>query len=182
MQIRFWAIVAGVLAVIAAIVGAVYLVRSPASTGTLVVEVHDAPCNDCSHVWVSFQSVAVHASNSSGGGWVTINVTGSSVDLMALNGTALAKVIGVASLTAGHYEQVRLAVTNVTVALSNGTRVAAVVPAASSGDFDGSFNVSSGSTTTISVDVDLASSLHVEATGTSVQAVFTPHIGSIEVV
>ena len=93
----------------------------------------------------------------------------------------MAKIIGVASLPAGHYEQVRLAVTNVTVMLGNGTTVAASIPQASSADANGAFDLSSGATTTISLDVDLATCLHVVTAGPIVTAMFTPNIGSIVV-
>jgi len=187
MQTKFWALAAAIVAVVAAITGTLYVMQSPAghttgSTsgyGQLAVEVHDAPCTDCTHVWVTFQSVAVHASNATGGGWTTISASGTTVDLLALNGTALAKLIGVTTLKAGHYEQVRLTVTNVTVALGDGTRLVATIPDATSADFDGAFNVSSGGTTTLSIDVDLASSLHMVAPGVSV--IFTPHIGSVQI-
>jgi uncharacterized protein DUF4382 len=183
MQSKFWiALALAVGLTVAVVAGTMYYLPQISGKGTLVAEVHDAPCPDCSHVWVTFSSVSVHASNGSGGGWTTINANGSTVDLLALNGTALAKVIGVATLSAGQYEQVRLAVTNVSVMLANGTTVAAFVPNASSADVNGAFNISSGGTTTISIDVDLGSSLHVVWTGLGVKATFTPNIGSVVVV
>jgi len=183
MQTKIWvALVATIAAVAAVVAGAAYYMHAAPGYGQLAVAVHDAPCSNCSHVWVTFQSVAVHSSNDSGGGWTTLNVSGSTVDLLALNGTALAKVIGVSTLPVGHYEQVRLAVTNVTVMLSNGTSVVAFVPSSSSADVHGSFNISSGATTTIAIDVDLASSLHIVAGGTQLTAIFTPNIGSVVVV
>jgi Domain of unknown function (DUF4382) len=182
MQTKLWVLIATVVAVAAVVAGSMYYLAAPTGDGKLAVAVHDAPCADCSHVWVTFASVAVHASNTSGGGWTTLNVSGSTVDLMALNGTALAKVIGVTTLKAGQYEQVRLNVTNVTVMLANGTKLQAMVPNASSGDFDGSFNVTSGATTTLSVELDLQACLHIVPSGLGVRAIFTPHIGSIEVI
>jgi hypothetical protein len=183
MQSKIWmALVAVVGLAVAVVAGTMYFLPPASGTGQLVTEVHDAPCPDCSHVWVTFSSVAVHASNSTGGGWTTLNVTGSTIDLLALNGSALAKVIGVATLTAGQYEQVRLSVTNVSVMLGNGTTIAAFVPNASSADVNGAFTIPSGGTTTISIDVDLASSLHVVTTGVGVMATFTPNIGSVVVV
>lgn len=182
MQTKFWALIAAIAAVSAAVAGAVYFVDMQGGYGKLAVLVHDAPCPNCSHVWVTFESVAVHASNSTGGGWMTLNVTGTTLDLLALNGTALAKEIGVATLPVGHYEQVRLTVVNVTVELANGTKLVAFVPSANSANFNGQFNITSGATTTISVDIDLASSLHVTSVGPMARATFTPNIGSILVV
>lgn len=183
MQSKFWIALVAVVAVTAGAVAAtMYYLPSGAGSGQLVTEVHDAPCSGCAHVWVTFQSVSVHRSNDSGGGWTTLSVSGSTVDLLALNGTAMAKAIGVATLSAGHYQQVRLAVTNVTVMLSNGTTVVATIPSASSADVNGAFTVSSGATTTLSIDVDLASSLHVVTTGFDTTAIFTSNLGAVVVV
>ncbi|HZY71463.1 MAG TPA: DUF4382 domain-containing protein [Thermoplasmata archaeon] len=151
------------------------------SDGRLAIAVHDAPCSACSHVWVTFTSVAVHASNGSGSGWTTINVSGATVDVATLNGTAMAKTIGIGTLAPGHYEQVRLTVSRVVVELANGTNVTASVPNATSADVNGPFDIAAGSTTTISIDIDLASSLHVQSNGPVVRAVFTPHLGSVVV-
>src|SRR5690349_6239059 len=129
MSAKVWAIAAVVAVLGVAVVGTIFYVGSLPKTGTLAIAVHDAPCSDCAHVWVNFSTVSVHASNSSGGGWTTLNVSGSTLDLMALNGTALAKVIGVASLAPGHYEQIRLSVSSVVVGLSDGTNLTAHVPA-----------------------------------------------------
>ena len=176
-------IVALGLAVGAVVAAFVLLGNAPASRpGQLAVAVHDAPCTECSHVWVTFTSVDVHQANVSGSGWSTINVSGSTVDLMALNGTAFAKVIGVASLSTGHYEQVRLTVSSVVVELTNGTTVNAVISGATSAAVHGSFDVAAGVTTTISIDIDLASSLHVVTNLGAVMAIFTPNIGGFVVV
>ncbi len=182
METKLWIVLAAIVTVgCVAVAGGVYHLQATHQMGQLDVAVHDAPCSDCTHVWVTFQSVAVHESNASGSGWTTLNVSGTTVDLLALNGTAMAKIIGVASLPAGHYEQVRLAVTNVTVMLGNGTTVAASIPQASSADANGAFDLSNGATTTISLDVDLATCLHVVTAGPIVTAMFTPNIGSIVV-
>ena len=183
MESRYWlAFIVGMVAVSAVVVGSVYFPGSPAGEGQLAVAVHDAPCTGCAHVWVTFDSVAVHRSNTTGSGWTTLNVSGATVDLLALNGTALAKVIGVSTLPTGSYEQIRLTVTNVTVMLGNGTTLVASIPSASSADVHGAFQIAPGATTTISIDIDLQSSLHVVESGPIASAVFTPNIGSVVVV
>src|SRR5690348_9009766 len=156
MLSKIWLPIGLSIAVVVGVVGAIGVASywsHTSGTGTLAVAVHDAPCSDCSHVWVQFSSVSVHQSGVNDSGWTTLNVSGSTVDLIALNGTALAKVIGVASLGVGHYEQVRIAVTSVVVGLSTGTNVTAAVPSVSSADAHGEFNISSGATTTISIAV-----------------------------
>ena len=184
MEARSSAFVVIFAALAVVVAGGLYLgVAHVSGDGRLAVAVHDAPCPGCAHVYVTFTSVSVHASgHNSSTGWTTLNVSGTTVDLEALNGSALAKVIGVTSLPAGHYEQIRLAVTNVSVVLANGTTIYASIPAASSGTVDGSFTISSGVMTTISIDVDLQSSLHVVEAGPMMTATFTPHIGSVFVV
>jgi uncharacterized protein DUF4382 len=182
VQTKFWIVIGTLVIVTAVATGGMLFMGSPQGNGRLAVEVHDAPCANCSHVWVTFQSVSVHQSNTSGGGWTTVNVSGATVDLAALNGTALAKQIGVMTLKAGHYDMVRLSVTNVTVVLTNGTMLQAMIPSANSANIEGPFNITSGGNTTISIDIDLASSLHLVPMGTSgVRAIFTPNIGSVEV-
>jgi Domain of unknown function (DUF4382) len=178
-----WPLVATAVAVLALVGSAVVLLAVPRgpSAGELAVAVHDAPCTECAHVWIGFDSVMVHSSNSSGGGWVTLNVSGSVVDLMALNGTSVAKVIGIASVPAGQYEQVRIQVTNVTVILVDGVTLVAFLPQVSSADLDGNFTVPAGGSTTISIDIDLATSLHLVAQGPTPSATFTPRLGSVVV-
>jgi hypothetical protein len=180
VRAKTWILVGALATVVAVVAGALYYVALP-GTGTLAVEVHDAPCGSCTHVWVTFASVSVHSSNASGGGWMTLKVSGTTLDMMALNGPTMAKEIGLMALPAGHYEQVRLSLVNVTIMFTDGMKVAAMMPAASSGDFNGQFNVTAGHTTTLSIDLDLASSLHVVQNGVGVTCIFTPNIGSVQV-
>lgn len=190
---KIWLIAVAVVVVTALVAAPMFLIstgpQARQGNGTLALAVHDAPCTTCSHVWVTFESATVHESsvstssngtNLSSSGWVALNVTHTTVDLMALNGTAFAKVIGVASLPAGHYEMIRLNVSSVVVGLSDGTNVTASIPLASA-DIHGSFVVSVGMNTTVSVDIDLASSLHVTTVGGVVMATFTPDIGAVDV-
>ena len=185
MSTRIWLIPVAIVVVIAIVLGSMFiptLSGTPHSnSGTMAVAVHDAPCTNCSHVWVTFQSVAVHeanATNATDGGWMALNVSATTVDLMALNGSALAKVIGVGSLSAGHYEMIRLNVSNVVVGLQNGTNVTATVTGPTA-DVHGWFAIQASATTTVSIDIDLASSLHVTTIGGTVVATFTPDIGNV---
>ena len=181
MSTKLWPIVLAVAGVTTVVVAALFFTGAFAGTGQLAVAVHDAPCAECSQVWVTFTSVAVHESDLSGNGWTTLNVSGATVDLMALNGSAFAKVIDVASLKTGHYEQVRLTVSHVAVVLVGGSNVTASLPDATSADVNGAFSVTSGATTTLSIDLDLATSLHVTGAGATLNATFTPNIGSVVV-
>lgn len=149
--------------------------------GSLNVLVHDAPCVSCAHVWVTFTAVAVHRSNSSGGGWTNLSVSGGTVDLMALNGTAMARSLGIVSLKAGQYEQVRITVSNVTVGMTSGAEVVATLMGPYA-NIDRAFTITAGGTTHLIVDIDLATSLHVTpGLGGGFNATFTPRVGSVVV-
>lgn len=191
MSTKLWWVVGAVVASALVVTGVLVMPgltrsNSGAGSGTMAVAVHDAPCANCSHVWVTFTAVTVHESNVSSngsaygslGGWERLNVTGGTVDLEALNGSAFAQVIGIASLSAGHYEMVRLNISHVVVDFTNGTSVNATlaIPVAY---VHGSFEVASGMTTTVSIDIDLATSLHVTMVGGSISVVFTPDIGGV---
>ena len=182
MPKKLWMIVLSVVAASAVVLGSLYILGYLSGNGTLAVEVHDAPCSGCTHVWVSFSSVAAHESDMTGSGWTTLSVSNATIDLMALNGSAFAKVIGVDTLKAGHYEQIRISVSKVAVTLVGGANISAYVPTADSGDVNGAFDIASGGSTTISIDIDLASSLHVTDGGAMVNATFTPNVGSVVVV
>ena len=149
--------------------------------GNVQILVHDAPCSGCAHVWVTFSAVSVHESDLRGSGWTDLQVTHSTFDLAALNGSSMAKLLGLDSLAAGHYEQIRVTVTNVTIGLVSGAKVTALVKGPSA-DFNGQFNVSTGGTTTLNIDIDLASSIHMTgAPAGPVSATFTPDIGAVAV-
>lgn len=155
---------------------------SPSSgtgSGTAQFLVHDAPCSSCAHVWVTFTAVSVHEANASG--WVSVNVSGTTFDLQALNGSSAAKVLGLGQLTAGHYEQIRVAVSKVVVELLSGTNLTAQVMGPSA-DFNVQFTVKAGSTTALNIDIDLAASLHLApGVGGSTTATFTPDIAAVAV-
>ncbi len=170
------ALVAAVV-VVAAVLAGLYVFGELGGTGSVEVMVHDAPCSGCSHVYVTFSSVSVHEADIHGSGWTTLNVSGSTIDLEALNGTAMAKVLGLDQLSAGQYTQVRLAVTHVAVVFTNGSNVTAMLTSANSADVNVAFTVHPGMTTVLDIDVNLAASVHV----TGGVVMFTPNIGSVVV-
>ncbi len=149
--------------------------------GSVQLMVHDAPCSGCAHVWVTFSSISVHESDVKGSGWTTLQVTGTTFDLEALNSSSMAKVLGLDALAAGHYEQIQVSVVNVTIGLTSGAQVKAVVEGPSA-DFNGQFDVSTGGTTTLNIDIDLAASIHLTPAPLGpVSATFTPDIGAVVV-
>ncbi len=86
-------------------------------SGNFTVMLTDSPFSEAKAVLVTFSDVSVHAS---GGGWTTVPFTGGGTgttrtcDLKQLQNNAQ-DVLGVGTLPAGHYTQVRLTV--VTAAL-----------------------------------------------------------------
>jgi hypothetical protein len=82
---------------------------TPAGSGTLTVSLKDSPFSDAKAVLVTFKEVSVHRS---GAGWETVPFAGAAAgrtcDLKQLQNAT--DVLGVGTLPAGHYTQVRLAV------------------------------------------------------------------------
>jgi hypothetical protein len=83
-------------------------------TGTVTLLLKDSPFSDAKALLVSFSEVNAHAS---GGDWITIpfagGATGRTCDLKKLE--TAQDILGVASLPAGHYTQVRLVVSSATI-------------------------------------------------------------------
>jgi hypothetical protein len=172
-------------------------------TGRVSFAVTDAPTDDYSYVNVTFSRAAIHRSgdgadsdgnetadgnatadgngtaddgNGSGAGWITIVNTTRTVDLLALHRNNTAETLGFADIEAGHYQQIRFYVDSVTaVKKSDGSTVTMTVP---SGVIktSGSFTVTAGGNTTITVEIDLDQSIKCNNQGCR----FTPHIGKVE--
>jgi hypothetical protein len=91
---------------------------SPAGTGSLAIHLTDSPFSDARALLVTFNSVSVHRSE--GDAWETIPFASGSTrtcDLKKLDGPT--DVLGVGSLPAGHYTQVRLVVASAAIYFDN---------------------------------------------------------------
>ncbi len=146
---------------------------SSSNPGTLNVYVKDTEAN-WTHVNVTFSSVQVHPANDTNeSDWKTITLKETTVDLASLKNVS--ELLGTASLSPGMYTQIRINVTAATGVMSNGTKVNFTVP---SGVLrtDQPFNVTSGGTTGLTIDIDLARSI-VDAAGVWY---FTPVLGSVQ--
>jgi hypothetical protein len=87
---------------------------SGGSTGTLAIHITDSPFSDAKALLVTFSEVTVHSANP--GDWKTLPfASGSSrtCDLKKLNGAT--DVLGIGSLPAGKYTQVRLNVSRAVI-------------------------------------------------------------------
>ncbi len=161
-----------VVIVVVSAAGAFLLVSQ--QKGKVSVYVKDAPVSATwAHVNVTFSMVQIHASNASGtSGWINLTISTSTIDLATL--VNVSKLLASASVKPGNYTQIRLVVTNVTGVMVNGTKVNFTVP---SGELKTThpFNVTGGSTTKLTLDVDLSKSI-VHADG---KWIFKPVLGAI---
>lgn len=144
------------------------------ATGTLAIQMHDAPAA-WSHVTVTFSQVAVHPANAANdSGWILLNLTETQIDFLALGN--LSKLLALDRVAPGTYTQIRIIVTSVQGVLSDGAPVSMTVP-------DGimktttPFTLRGGGTTTVTLDLDLARSIH-EAYGIWI---FAPVLGPVDV-
>lgn len=165
---RLWAVGIAVLVVLAGI-AAYFLVYQ----GTVAIYVKDAP-GTWDHVYVTFSAVQIHESGQDNASWTTVSSTQQTVDLAAL--TNVSQLLGSVRLNPGHYEQIRLTVVNVTGVLNGTTQSVniTVPPDNAILKVVGQFTVSSGQTTTVTVDIFLDRSIH-DVNGTWM---FTPVVGS----
>nr|HPO49160.1 DUF4382 domain-containing protein [Spirochaetota bacterium] len=136
-----------------------------AGTG-LKVSLTDAPAADFSKVEVNFDKVEVAMSSSSNAEWLTINEDGGVIDLLALNNGKLQE-LGVKNLEPGQYNQIRIAVSSVSITLKDGTVVdsSKVHLASDSIKLVKPFTLTKGITTELVVDFDAARS--ITKTGTT---------------
>src|SRR6266508_4458570 len=107
-------------------------------------------------------------------GWHNVSLARTTVDLVSL--VNISELLANARFAPGKYTQIRIVVSSATGQLANGTTVTFSVP---SGELKTTttFEIRSGSTTTLTVDIDLSRSI-VMASGTWT---FTPVLGHITV-
>ncbi len=139
--------------------------------GSLAVYVRDAP-GGWAHVYVAFSAVSIHESGKGNASWVALSIAAGTVDLASL--TNVSAFLASTRLAPGHFEQLRIDVSSASGVTSTGQTVAFTVP---SGDLktDEQFEIVSGKTTTLTLDVDLGHSIVKTSTGW----IFTPVIGSV---
>ncbi len=143
--------------------------------GALDVRVQDAP-GDWTHVNVTFTDVWIHeagAGNESG--WHNVTLARTTVDLASF--VNVSDLLASARFGPGKYTQIRIVVGSATGVMADGTNVVFTVP---SGELKTTtpFEIRSGSTTTLTVDIDLSRSIVSTGTGSWT---FTPVLGHITV-
>ena len=103
---------------------------TPAGSGRLTVRMKDSPFSDAKAVLVTFKEVSVHRS---GAGWEPVAFTSGTLRTCNLKQLQNATdVLGVGTLPAGHYTQIRLTVESAALYFEN---AAAAGPCADSATF-----------------------------------------------
>ncbi len=140
--------------------------------GTLSILVRDAPA-DFSHVNVTFSEVRVHRADAGNeSGWISLTLETATIDFMSLGN--LTKVLALDKVPAGKYTQIRIVVASASGTMRGGTFVAMTVPDGIL-KTDTPFDLRAGGVTTVTLDFDLAHSIHL-ADGSWI---FKPVLGSV---
>ncbi len=138
--------------------------------GSVVFGVTDAApsMGTITSVVLTVTQVSVHSTSS---GWVTVSNATKQYDLLALRDSGAISLLASTSVAAGTYDQVRLAVSNVTV-VRNGVSQSAKLP---SGELKivGNIVVGSNATTAVVFDFLADKSLHITGEG---KLIFAPVI------
>lgn len=153
--------------------GVAYFVAST-STGTVAIQLRDAPVA-WSHVVVTFSQASIlPAGATNGGGWVYVAVQSSRIDLLSLGNQST--LLAQDHVAPGGYTQLRILVSSVSGVLSTG---APVVMSVSDGALvvTTPFAVHGGQTTTVTIDLNLTSSIQQTSQGWA----FVPSVRSVTV-
>jgi hypothetical protein len=151
-------------------------------SGTFNLRITDAPFADAKAVLVTFSEVSAHLADTPDGQWASVPFadggTTRTCDLKKLHG-ARQDILGVGSLAAGHYTQVRLTVSGAKLYFDNESAgppcaAAASSPAGNNADVEVSsgqvklnrqFTVPEGGATTMLIDFDGSASVHEMGNG-----------------
>lgn len=100
---------------------------NPVTSSRLTLMLKDSPFSDAKSLLVTFNEVNVHAS---GGDWITVPFVGASSRTCDLKKLQTAQdILGVGSLPAGHYTQLRLVVSSAAIYFQNASSGPACAPA-----------------------------------------------------
>ncbi len=142
---------------------------STSSSGTLSMAITDAKPSlppGVVQVLVTIDEVSVHAS---GGNWVSLPLALNPfmIDLLQFTNGQTTQLVPPATLTPGHYTQVRLGVQSAMIITDTGSRIPVVIPSGNlKTDKNFDFDVSGGGAVDLTVDFDLSQSLVATGAGT----------------
>jgi hypothetical protein len=185
---------------VAAVVGVLSACGGPGTgpsgpSGTLNLRITDAPFDDARALLVTFSEVSAHRADSAEDSWSRLPFADGGAartcDLKKLQ-NANEDILGVCTLTAGHYTQVRLVVSGATLYFDNESAgpacaPAIVAPAGASASLaipsgvvrlNRQFTIPEGGATTMLLDFDGGRSVHQTGNGTYRM---TPVIGVVSV-
>lgn len=136
------------VAVVAAtiIISAAYLTTQLGGSGTLAIGFTDAPVGNVSHIYLAITDIQLDGTGNTS---VNFRVNSTSFDLLSL--LNVTKMMGSNSVSAGNYTMIRFTITSATATIA-GSNVTLNVPSGQV-KLPLSFQVSSGKTTTVVVDV-----------------------------
>lgn len=144
------------------------------ASGAFVLRVRGDPVQ-WQRLTVTFSDIRVHRANAGdASGWTSLPLTTPEIDFMALGN--LAQALSLARAAPGKYTQLRIVIDSVDGVLANGMHVTVVVPDGVL-KTDTSFNLTGSGSTTITLEFDLARSLH-SAHGVWI---FRPVLGSVQI-
>lgn len=121
----------------------------PKKTGTLIVEVTDAPVHSLRHLNISIDGVEAQKKN---GGWVMLKILNASFDLLKLQNTTSTLAIG--ELEPGSYSKIRMQIVEANATLGNGDTVLLNVPPEHI-DIQVQFEIKPDETTTLIIDIEI---------------------------
>ena len=129
-------------------------------TGTLRVAMVDAPDPTVTAVNITVDRVEAHVNND----WVPIAVTPQSFDLLDL--VQNKAILGSATLPTGHYNQIRLFVSNATVTDATGTHPVTIPSSAQTGiKVNVDYDINSDEITEVLLDFNVEKSIHKTGAG-----------------
>ena len=187
------AVVIGIASVLAGAVGCGGS-NGPSGSGSLSVMLKDSPYSDAKSLLVTFSDVSVHRDDQADDSWTKLPFAGGftsrTCDLKKL--VTSQDILGVGSLQAGHYTQIRLTVTSASLYFDNAAAGPAcadtvAAPAGASASvtipsgvvkLNREFTVPTGGSTTILVDCDGDKSVNQTGNG---QYMMSPVIAVVSV-
>lgn len=121
----------------------------PKKTGTLIVEVTDAPVHSLRHLNISIDDVEAQKKD---GGWVTLKILNASFDLLKLQNTTSTLAIG--ELEPGSYSKIRMHIIEANATLDDGNVIPLNVPPEHI-DIQVQFEIKQDETTKIIIDIEI---------------------------
>lgn len=155
-------VIAGIVAIMIIAAGFLVYYEFIDNTGSVHVEVADAPSGNVSAVYITFDAVYMHSTTA---GWKNFSIGAKTVNILHLS-ISNASLLSSVNIAPGKYTMIRLAIVNVTVKISGFSF--AFTPSNGYVDIVSPFTVSAHSTTTLVIDFNLTQDLNIRS------QVFTP--------